>query len=868
MTMQAGQHARPHLERVKRYAPYVIVVLLFAAGLFALHRLLAPIDMRAVAVEVRTIPLLTLLGAFIATLGGYGALIGYDWSALRYIRKTLPLRTVMLGGFLGYAFGNTIGLNAVSGGAVRYRIYSALGLDGYDVAAIATFASLAYGFGACVVGLGSLAIHPAALQTLLPFDPSTIRAAAAVCLALLVLALGGLAFSGATIKIWRVNVRAPSPAVMAGQVGFTMLDLGLSSLALYMLLPPSELGFATFLAVFCIATMIGVLSHVPGGVGVFESVVLASLPASIPLDQAAAALLVFRLIYYLVPFGIALVLLALSELVAAAPAMSGRMGGALAAMRPAARAASAVAPAALAALTFASGVWMLVSALMPTMSQRADELELLVPPMFVEGGALLSSVIGAILIIVAHGLARRIADAYLIAQIALAAGAATALLHGLDYDRAIALACAALILLPCRREFHRSARLTHAPFDPSWFALIGAVAVSAAFLWFFAHKGAGREQEVWWLLAFDDTVPRAMRAGLLASLALTAGLVFFALRPVTLAPGRPTPQDMADAGRIIAGQPNPDANLAFAGDKALMFAEKRDAFVMYAVQNRSWIAFGDPVGARDGAAQAAWAFADAATYAGARPVFYEVSEAFLPLWIDMGMALHKIGEEAVVDLVAFDLDGPARKRLRTAWNRARRDGLDFTMLAPPHAPETLAVLRAISDRWLAGKKTREKGFSVGRFDPDYLDRFSIMLVRERGRPVAFATVIGTGRRLKSAIDLMRHVPDAPGGVMEFLFTALMLHQKAEGVARFSLGMAPLSGLEARRGASLWTQFGAQIYRHGGHFYNFEGLRHFKEKFDPEWRPRYLACESTLPPVKPLAEVSILIAGGARGVIGR
>jgi phosphatidylglycerol lysyltransferase len=868
MTVSAAPRPSRIWPRVKTYAPYVVVVCLFAAGLYALHRLLAPVDMRAVAQQVRDTSTLTLLVAFMATMGGYGALIGYDWSALRYIKKTLPIRTVMLGGFLGYAFGNTIGLNAVSGGAVRYRIYSALGLDGYDVAAIATFASLAFGIGATVVGLASLAVHPGALQAIVPIDEVTVRWGALGCLAALVLGLGWAAFARATLRVGRFAIPAPSPGIMAGQVGFTLLDMGLASIALYVLLPPSDLSFVTFLAVFAAATMLGVLSHVPGGVGVFESVVIASLPASIPLDHAAAALLLFRMIYYLVPFGMALVMLALSEVVAAAPAMSGRLGPAIGPLRPVIRAASAVAPAALAALTFASGAWMLLSALIPSMSQTADELKLILPLIFVESGALLSSVIGAILIIVAHGLARRIEGAFWIALAALLSGSVAALLHGIDYDRAIALAVAALILLPCRREFHRSARLTHAPFDPSWFALIGAVALSGAFLLFFAHKGSGYQHELWWQFAFDESAPRAIRAGLVASLALTAGLVFFALRPLRVAPQQPGSHDIADAERIVAAQPNPDANLAFAGDKALIFSARRDAFVMYAVQGRYWIAFGDPIGDRDGAAEAAWAFADAATYAGARPVFYEVSETYLPLWIDMGMALHKLGEEAVMSLPAFDLAGGARRRLRTTHTRAAKDGLSLEMLTPPHSDAAVQELRAISDLWLLEKRAREKRFSVGRFDPDYLNRFVVALVRENGRAIAFANVMTTGLKAKATIDLMRHVPDAPNGVMEFLFTALMLRLKDDGIVRFSLGMAPLSGLEARRGASLWSQFGAQLYRHGGHFYNFEGLRRFKDKFDPDWRPRYLACESALPPVAPLAEASILIAGGARGLVAR
>ncbi|HUS52590.1 MAG TPA: YbhN family protein [Thermohalobaculum sp.] len=151
------------LSRLKQISPYFIAMALFSGGLYALHRLLAPVHLRDVMLEVHSTPTSSLAIALLATAGAYAALIGYDWSALRYIGKRLPLRVIALGGFLGYSIGNTMGLNALTGGAVRYRIYSALGLDAYDVAAIAVFASASFGFGATIIGLGSLALHPDAL---------------------------------------------------------------------------------------------------------------------------------------------------------------------------------------------------------------------------------------------------------------------------------------------------------------------------------------------------------------------------------------------------------------------------------------------------------------------------------------------------------------------------------------------------------------------------------------------------------------------------------------------------------------------------------------------------------------------------------
>jgi phosphatidylglycerol lysyltransferase len=220
----------------------------------------------------------------------------------------------------------------------------------------------------------------------------------------------------------------------------------------------------------------------------------------------------------------------------------------------------------------------------------------------------------------------------------------------------------------------------------------------------------------------------------------------------------------------------------------------------------------------------------------------------------------------VVDLRAFSLEGAAHKTLRAAHARAGRDGLTLEIVQPPHGAALMAELRHISDDWLAAKKTREMRFSVGRFDADWMQRWPIALVRHQGRTVGFANLMLTEYQTEATVDLMRHLSDAPSGVMDFLFTDLMLRMKAQGIDRFSMGMAPLSGLESRKGVRLWNRFGAAIFQHGGHFYNFSGLRAFKAKFDPHWEPRYLAVPPAGSPMVPLADAATLIAGGTRGAV--
>jgi phosphatidylglycerol lysyltransferase len=238
------------------------------------------------------------------------------------------------------------------------------------------------------------------------------------------------------------------------------------------------------------------------------------------------------------------------------------------------------------------------------------------------------------------------------------------------------------------------------------------------------------------------------------------------------------------------------------------------------------------------------------------------------VYLDLGLQLRKLGEEARVPLEGFSLAGGARKGLRQAQSRAVREGCRFEMLAREAVAENLARLRAVSDAWLRSKSTREKRFSLGFFDESYLQRCPVGVVRKGEQIVAFANLWAGGAREEISIDLMRYADEAPPGVMEFLFAELLLWGAGSGYRWFSLGMAPLSGFEQHRLAPLWNRLGALLFRHGEHFYNFQGLRAFKDKFDPVWEPRYLASPGGLAIPVVLSDVAALISGGVTGVIAR
>ena len=238
------------------------------------------------------------------------------------------------------------------------------------------------------------------------------------------------------------------------------------------------------------------------------------------------------------------------------------------------------------------------------------------------------------------------------------------------------------------------------------------------------------------------------------------------------------------------------------------------------------------------------------------------------LALELGLAAVKIGEEARVNLGTFSISGAGRKTLRGDYHRAVRQGYVMQLVEQVEAETLLPRLREISDAWLSQKRTRERGFSVGFFDESYLRRCRIAVVKRSAEIVAFANVWLGGQHEELSVDLMRYVPGASRGIMELLFVELMLWGRAQGYRWFNLGMAPLSGITARQGSPLWDHLTTALFRYGEHFYNFQGIRSFKEKFEPAWRPRYLAYEGALDLPWLLADIAALGARGIKGVFGR
>ncbi|MGH7924219.1 MAG: bifunctional lysylphosphatidylglycerol flippase/synthetase MprF [Candidatus Binatus sp.] len=822
-------------------------VLLFAV----LTELSRGLDYHGVIHAIRGTPRELILISILLTALSYVALIARDLSALSYIGVKVSTSALLLASFGGSALGNTVGLRALTADAVRDRVYGAAGVRPERTARITLFDNVAFAIGLAVFTVGCLTLAGSTIARVVPLSIVLIRGAGATVLLSIIAALLIGVSRREPISVGRLSFEMPSLQNMLLQLLAISVDLAAAAGALWFLLPRGGIDFFTFAAIFSVATALGAISRIPGGLGVFEVVILLAFSGLAPSNEIAAALVIYRGVYFILPLLLAAAILAGFEL----RSETGRFGSKAA--ERVAIGAGLLAPIFLSAITFAVGTMLVISGATPALDSRLAALQGVLPLWAVEISHLLATLAGVFLLFVARGLYHRLDGAWWLALMVALANVVFSLAKGLAFGETTAIIFLVAMLLATRREFTRPAAFMHQPFRLGWFIAIAVVIAGATGILLFAFHDVPYRHEIWWQFEFDAQASRSLRAILGASI-FALGISLWQL--MQAAPGRvrpPSAEDLARAAAIIRGQDRSAPILALMGDKTFLFSSSGNSFLMYAKRGRSWVALFDPVGASAEWPELVWRFVELADQHGGRAAFYQVHPDNLPLYLDAGLRVVKVGEEACIDLEQFNLEGPERYGLRQALKRGEREGLSFQILPPQRVCQQQEVLSEISESWLATHSAAELRFSVAAFEPRFIAAQSAALACMHGRPQAFVTFMTTDRQSEATVGLMRQVSGAPACTMEFMFTKLALELKARGFKMLSLGMAPLAGMARTPLSSRWHRIAGLLWEHGGAIYNFRGLRSFKNKFRPEWEPRYLAASGAIGPFITLAEVAAL-----------
>jgi phosphatidylglycerol lysyltransferase len=822
-------------------------------------------DLNNILDALQTTPMWVVAIAFVLTFLNYVILAAYDGLALYFTGHTkIPLPKVIAAALISYAISNNTGHAWAAGGSIRYKFYAKWGVPGWDILKISLFLAITYLLGALSLGLvGSLLLPYYSLDT--AQEPQEIYWISVICAMTLLAYWGAILYWRKPVKFKGSELYLPSPSITFWQTVISSIDIVLSSVVLWVLLPDQvNIGFSGFVMVFVVAQVAGVISQVPGGIGVFEGAFLWLMSDIQGSDQHTVligALMLFRVIYFIIPLVLAGAGLFGYEVLSRHPRLVTKKSNSV-------RLLTAILPRLYSYYLVCAGSILVVAGLFP--NPEAASLLINLVPLPISGlSPLANCLFGLLLLFLARGIRLKIDAAWYSNLFLLGWGIIVSLLNGFNWQEAAMLSTLFILMLPTRKRFRRPSSLHQMSLSKYWLATSGMVVSGSIWFGLFTYGDDGNSTEISSLFNFADILNSFWIPALIVLVSLCYGL----WRLVSVAPpnslSKPNASELLEAQNILIQSHHTQGFLALLGDKYLFWNQERNAFIMFEVTHKYWITVCDPIGESSAFKVLLRQFQEQADRHGAKPVFYKVSADMLPHYLDLGLSLYKLGEEARVRLANFSLQGKQHDAQRSRRNKFTKMGYQFEILSGQAVDQIMPCLRRISDAWLSNKQAREKGFSLGFFDEAYLRHTDIAIIKDSDGVIrAYANLWKTTNKDELSIDLMRYDPSTEKGIMDFLFAELMLWGKAENYQWFSMGFAPLAGFEESPLAPLWHKIGATLFDIGDQYYNFRGVREYKAKYSPHWESRYLAAPGgfSLPII--LIIITCLISGDWKGVFSK
>lgn len=840
----------------------IISLIIFTVSLFLLYNLEQDYQLNDIFLEIKQFAPSKILLAVLLTLVSYLLLTLYDYLAIRELRSRLSYQQVAPVSFLAFTFSNTIGFSLLTGTSIRYKFYSELGLSGNNITQVVLACSVTFFLGLFFICGLALINFPAEQLSDLPLPTWFFSLNRVIGILMLLGVISYFVFS----LMWKRSIHfrgfelaPPIFSLSLKQFLVSSIDWIVVGTLFYSLLPEVDgLSYLQVLSIFFVANAIGVLAHVPGGIGVFETVVTVTLSQYLPAEQILSSVIIYRLMYYIVPFVLALMYF-VATLVLTNKDKFSKLNVNLQIVRQ-------LLPPLLSISVFGVGLVLLLSVVNPSIIHKYHWLGEIVPLPIVELSSLILSASAILLLLLSHGLFKRYQKAFELTQKLLLVAMVFIVLKGAQWQISLALGLIYLLMLPCEQVFYRQGSIVGIKYSFGWALSLAAALFLMMWVLFFAYQDVDYDHSLWFTFSQDSHVSRALRGGAVALVIL----LIFAFRYV-LAMRRPQTRlldehTLSCAMDIVANAPSSHGFLALVQDKSLLFNEDNDAFLMYARAGHCWVVMGDPIGNPDKFDDLLWQFRELCDAYDGWPVFYQVTQKYLPHFLEQGLSLYKLGEEAIVPLAEFDLQSSKYRSLRQSHAKALREGLRFKIIEASEVKALLPTLEVISSSWLKAKQGREKGFSVGYFSAAYLCATPMALVYLNDELVAFSNVWASAAKIEFSVDLMRYEPSLSGSnIMDFLFTELLLWGKQQGYQQFNLGMAPMSGLTDRALVPFWTKLAKTVYKKGNKFYNFQGLRRYKDKFNPRWEAKYLICYGGLSLPVVVGSLVTLTSRGTTGV---
>lgn len=591
-----------------------------------------------------------------------------------------------------------------------------------------------------------------------------------------------------------------------------------------------KVSIGNILPLFIAASVIGIVSMIPGALGSFDVIMILGLSAiGVPRATSVIWLILFRVIYYVIPLIIGGIMFWRNTWQSINKLYSGIPKDIF----------SVVFHKIEVFLLYSSGIMIVLLATIPEGFETISWLKAINVYQYHIVNALPSIILGFLLIVMGRGISARVKRAYIPTVVLLIVALVYTFLFDSSVGALTMLGIMLLMILLSKRELYRKQLV----YSWQWRAVDGIIIGGLIFLYIvigFANRirTTPRSKVIEFFLFPSE---RRWLFGFVAIL-IVAVVMWILFR--YLEGSKHEIGEAVDDNRVLkileTYGGNVDSQLVFLGDKKVYYyndGTEDTVFLQFAELKDKVIVMGDPAGKKSDFPAAIQQFLVEADLWCYHPVFYETNEESVITLHELGYDFIKMGEQAMVDLDTFTLSGKKMRGTRATVNKITKEGYQFEVVEPPFSESFIEDLQTISDYWLHGRK--EKGFSMGFFSESYLKRAPIAVVKNaEGKIVSFANFMPTYSKNVGTIDLMRHGEGASSGSMDFLFVNLFEYMKKQGIHYFDLGMAPLSNVGLSKKSFTEERVAHLVYEFGSRFYSFQGIRDYKDKYSPTWIPRY------------------------------
>jgi uncharacterized membrane protein YbhN (UPF0104 family) len=637
--MQA-QRSRDIGKACLRQLPAIMGVLLLIGAIYVVQKEFRHLRLHDIATALHDIPLHALAIGFLWTILSYAVLTIYDRLGTIYAGHAVSYGRVAFASFCAYALSHNLGFAAVSGAAVRYRLYAHWGLTPFQIAKTVAFCSLTFALGGMVLGGTILFLEPQSIPFFGRHLPPWVMYAVGALLWAIVIGYVTLSRVFGRARLFGRVIALPGLRMALLQVLLATVDVAITASIFYALLPTVPgLTWPVFLGVYVASYTAGLAANLPGGIGVFDTAILLGLEPYMSAPHIVGAIVVFRLYYYIIPLFLAGTLFTGNEMLLRGSVLLRRVER-LGTMQALARWSEPdFAVASGTGLVALCGVMLLcvgVLAPQPDFSW--------IDPDFAEianqAGQFIPSLIGAGLIVVALGLSQRVNLAWGATIFLLVVGAAFTATQGERLWISGVLVVVTMLVAPLRRCFYRHANLLTGPLDAS-----SALSLFALVICLLALAGTRPRvhlltNNAWWAVVMSHNVPNSLRLTVALAVVLALIALWRLLRPGKV---RWLPWDAKARQRLaLLGGTIPPAKA-----DGVVLGEAERAGIPFRRCGRVLLGIGDPMGAEGDRISAIWRLRDLAQQEGLDPAFWRAGPDLLKVYGDLGLTALPLGPDGL-----------------------------------------------------------------------------------------------------------------------------------------------------------------------------------------------------------------------------